>query len=99
MKSMKRQLSVAAILFALPCVAMGQGTSATCKWTAADAWIKRQAEFFDESKRDWTNDSLRTALLAAAGLTAPLKAPVNTGVQLVDSKFSLAASAPAVIDQ
>ena len=44
----------------------------TCDWKPTDAWVKRQAEFFDDSKHDWSDDTLRTALLQAAGLTAPL---------------------------
>ena len=55
---------------------------AACRWSARDAWVRRQAAFFDDSKRDWSDDTLRTALLAAAGLSAPLAAPVQTGVQV-----------------
>ncbi len=83
----------------LPAVMMGQGKTAACKWSPADAWVKRQAEFFDESKRDWTNDSLRTALLAAAGISVPLAMPVNTGVQLVGSTPKLGSSAAGMIEQ
>ena len=56
-----------------------------CSWKPSDAWVKRQAEFFDESKHDWTNDSLRAALLDAAGLKAPLKIPVQFGVRVEGS--------------
>jgi hypothetical protein len=34
------------------------------------AWYRRQREWADDSKHDWSNDSLRTALLRAAGLDA-----------------------------
>lgn len=96
---MTRRLSSTLILaLAIPAAAMGQGKAA-CKWTAQDAWVKRQAEFFDESKHDWTNDSLRNVLLAAAGITAPLAMPVNTGVQLVRSQSGLGSSASGIIDQ
>lgn len=58
------------------------GAQAACKWTPKDDWVKRQAEFFDDSKGGWSNDSLRKALLTAAGLTAPLKVPVSLGVEI-----------------
>jgi uncharacterized protein DUF6624 len=57
-------------------------TDASCRIDQTDAWVKRQAEWFDESKRDWKDDTLRTALLAAAGLTAPLKMPAQVGVHV-----------------
>jgi hypothetical protein len=80
-------------------MAGGQGKPAACKWTPADAWVRRQAEVFDESKHDWTNDSLRNALLAAAGVTLPLPMPVNSGVQLVGQRIPLGPTAPATIEQ
>ena len=70
-----------------------------CTWKPTDAWVKRQAEFFDETKHDWTNDSLRTALLAAAGLTAPLKVPANFGVQVEGREAPLGAGADAMVAQ
>src|SRR5947209_10202064 len=69
----------ATIVALLPAVVQAQ---AACKWNAKDAWVKRQAEFFDDSKHDWSDDTLRTALLRAAGLEGSLKAPVNSGVQI-----------------
>jgi hypothetical protein len=53
-----------------------------CKYSMNDAWVKRQAEYFDDAKGGWSNDTLRTALLSAAGLTAPLKVPVQLGVAI-----------------
>lgn len=55
---------------------------ASCRIDQNDAWVKRQAEWFDESKRDWKDDTLRTALISAAGLTTPLKVPVQLGVHV-----------------
>jgi len=67
---------------------------ASCAWTSRDPWVKRQAEFFDESRHDWTSDSLRTVLLSATNLAVPLKAPVNMGVDIGggDSVSAVAAS-------
>jgi hypothetical protein len=59
-----------------------KSADASCKIDQSDAWVKRQAEWFDESKRDWKDDTLRTALLSAAGLTAPLKMPAQVGVHV-----------------
>ena len=99
------------VLLAIPALVGAQANKTTrnpnqraklapdCTWRPADAWVKRQAEFFDDSKHDWTNDSLRTALLAAAGLTAPLKAPVNLGVQIEGQDQRLGATADAMVAQ
>jgi hypothetical protein len=101
-KSLRLSLAIAC---ALPLSAAAQsrgassgavGTAGQCKWSPKDAWVKRQAEFFDESKHDWSNDSLRTALLSAAGLTAPLTAPVNMGVEIVGRERQLGATADAM---
>jgi hypothetical protein len=90
--TMTRML-IAGLLLA-PAIAFGQKS---CTWKAGDAWVKRQAEFFDDSKHDWKNDSLRTVLLNASGLTSPLKAPVNTGVQIEGRPAALGATATQVI--
>ena len=76
--------------------APGGAPPAACRWSARDAWVRRQADFFDDSKRDWSDDTLRTALLAAAGLSAPLAAPVQTGVQVEGRDPALGATAGAM---
>jgi hypothetical protein len=88
-------------LLALSAVAapVGVHAQAACKWSASDAWVKRQAEFFDESKHDWTDDSLRNALLSAASLKAPLMAPVNVGVQIEGRDAPLGPGAAAMVAQ
>jgi len=67
-----------------------------CTVNSSDAWVKRQAVWFDESKHDWSNDSLRTALLAAAGLQAPLKAPVQNGVRVDGQAHTFGPTADAL---
>jgi hypothetical protein len=69
---------------------------AACTVNATDAWVKRQLLWFDESKHDWSNDSLRTALLAATGLEAPLKAPVQNGVRFDGQAHKFGPTADAV---
>lgn len=103
--------ALGALMLAIPVLAGAQANKTTrnptprarlapeCVWKPSDAWVKRQAESFDDSKHDWTNDSLRTALLAAAGLTAPLKVPVNLGVQIEGRDAPLGASADAMVAQ
>src|SRR5215467_5058136 len=95
---MTRRLA-ALLAFSTVAAPMNLSAQAVCKWSASDAWVKRQAEFFDESKHDWTNDSLRTALLSAAGLTAPLKMPVNLGVQIEGRDAALGANADEMVAQ
>jgi hypothetical protein len=57
-------------------------SGASCAINPSDPWVRRQADWFDESRHDWKDDTLRTVLLAAAGLTPPLKAPVQLGVHV-----------------
>jgi hypothetical protein len=71
--------------------------TAACKYSANDPWVKRQAEYFDDTKGGWTNDSLRTELLKAAGLTTPLRIPVQLGVQSQRRDAPLGPNADAVI--
>ena len=75
-----------------------KASAPACRVNTADAWVKRQADWFDESKDKWTNDSLRTALLAATGLTAPLKAPVQVGVHVDGHEPTMGSTADAMTD-
>jgi hypothetical protein len=108
--SIRHFTAFAAILIAMPALAGAQAQKTTrnptpraklapeCSWKPGDEWVKRQAEFFDESKHDWTNDSLRSALLAAAGLKAPLRAPVQLGVRVEGTDSAATAGAADMID-
>ena len=69
------------------------GTRAECRVNAADAWVKRQATWFDDTRHEWTNDTLRTALLAAAGIETPLRAPVQLGIRVEGREPTLGATA------
>ena len=100
---MRRTLLTLALTFAaIPTLGAQRKTAPdtkagqACKIVPSAAWVKRQAEWFDESAHAWTNDTLRTALLNAAGLTAPLTAPVQLGVQVADKTQALGESADAM---
>jgi hypothetical protein len=96
---MNRLLPFVALAVA-PLVAEGQSKpAAKCDWKPSDAWVKRQAEFFDDSKHDWSDDSLRTALLQAAGLGASLTPPVQFGVQVEGREPALGAGAAAMTER
>jgi hypothetical protein len=100
---MTRLLSLVALALA-PLAAGAQSKPAnasakTCGWTASDAWVQRQAEFFDDSKHDWSDDTLRTALLQAAGLGASITAPVQLGVQVDGRSAALGAGAAAMTER
>lgn len=100
----------AALAVAIPAVASAQAQKTTrtpaprakvataCTWKPGDEWVKRQGEFFDDSKHDWKNDSLRTALLEAAGLKEPLKVPVQFGVHVEGSDSAPPAGAAPMVD-
>ncbi|MEP6763783.1 MAG: DUF6624 domain-containing protein [Gemmatimonadaceae bacterium] len=91
-------LALSALTVARPLVA--QSTAAqrtTCAYAPSAPWVQRQALFFDDSKHTWSDDTLRTALLSAAGITGDLRAPVNYGVQFVGVEAKLGAGADAMI--
>lgn len=99
---MRRVSMIMVLTCAASSVALAQGATqraAACKFSPADPWVKRQAQWFDESKREWTNDTLRTALLAAAGLRAPLTVPVQQGVRFDGNDVALGATAGAMITE
>jgi hypothetical protein len=54
--------------------ARGSQSAANCRVDSSAAWYKRQRTWFDDSKRTWTNDTLRAALLRGAALD--MSAPV-----------------------
>lgn len=61
----------------------GKAKAATsCPVNRSAAWMKQQAAFFDDSKHDWSDDALRTKLLAAAGISAPLATPAQPGIEI-----------------
>jgi hypothetical protein len=105
---MRHLTACAALAAAIPALAGAQAQKTSrrpasparlataCAWKPSDEWVKRQAEYFDDSKHEWTNDSLRTALLAAAGLTAPLAAPVQFGVRVEGRDAPLPNAGPAL---
>jgi hypothetical protein len=99
---MTRSLSLIALALA-PLAARAQFISAKgnaqCGWKPSDAWVARQAEFFDDSKHDWSDDTLRTALLKAAGLGSALSAPVQLGVQVEGKAPPLGPSAAEMTER
>jgi hypothetical protein len=48
-------------------------------------WSKQQRAWLDDSKHDWANDSLRQALVRAAGVDASRPLAVQTGWTLLDA--------------
>lgn len=100
MKNFIRHTTAFAALIAIPAftpLAHAQRAStSSCAWKPTDAWVMRQAEFFDDSKHDWSDDAFRTELLTAANLTAPLKAPVQLGVDVEGKTHTFGPNADAV---
>ncbi|MEO7996563.1 MAG: hypothetical protein ABI852_03915 [Gemmatimonadaceae bacterium] len=70
-----------------------------CAFKPTDAWVVRQKEFFDDAGIKWSDDTLRTALLQAAGIALPLRMPVNYGVQFEGATPQLGPTAGAMIEQ
>ena len=93
-------MTLTAVALLLPAATQAQrATPASCGWKPSDAWVKRQAEFFDDSKHDWSDDTLRTALLAAAGISAPLPVPAQLGVEVEGREPALGPTADAMRDR
>jgi len=100
---MNRTLALVALAVA-PLTASAQAktsarNSPKCGWKPGDAWVLRQAEFFDDSKHDWSDDTLRTALLHAAGLDGALSAPVQLGVEIQGRSPTLGPTAAAMTER
>jgi Family of unknown function (DUF6624) len=63
---------------------LAQRTPASrCRVDTTAAWYAKQRAFLDESKRDWTNDSLRTVLLATTGTSAASPLSPQLGFHVV----------------
>lgn len=98
-----RTIAVGALsMFAVASFANAQAKAPaanSCAFKPTDAWVAKQAAFFDDAGKKWTNDTLRTALLQAAGLALPLPMPVSYGVQFDGAPPSLGPRANTMIDQ
>jgi hypothetical protein len=80
---MPRRLSIslALCLCAVQPVAAQQKRPTHCRVDTTSAWFTKQRAYLDESKHDWTNDSLRAVLLQTAGVSATEPLPLQLGVQ------------------
>jgi hypothetical protein len=90
----RRVMVMAAMsVLAVPSIGLSQGaktaaTSRVGKCALPDttkAWAKDQRAWLVEPAKDWTNDSLRTALLHAAGLDAKSALALKPGFTLKDA--------------
>jgi hypothetical protein len=76
--------------------ARGSGSFAVCRVDSSAAWFKRQRTWFGETPQKWSNDTLRTALMRAAGLNASSAVDVQWGWAVVGETHSGAADSAAV---
>lgn len=65
-----RRLAALALALALLAPNAKAQTPTRCALDTTAAWYRKQQAWVDDSKRDWSNDSLRTLLVRAAGLDA-----------------------------
>jgi hypothetical protein len=96
-------LAALSAIAAEPVVVHAQGaarakSAASCLVNRTAAWMKQQAAFFDDSKHDWSDDALRTQLLAAAGISAPLATPAQPGVEIQGREPKLGPTADVMRD-
>lgn len=75
-------------------------TGVACSLDSSAAWFAKQRVWFDDSKHVWSDDTLRTSLLRAAGLSAVAAVPVQTGREIEgDINSSAAVSDSAALAQ
>ena len=95
--TMKFALAIAAVaVTSLPLRAQAKKTAKAAGCTMPDTtmqWFKDQRAWLDDSKHAWTNDTLRQAIIKAAGLDASRPAPVEYGWTTFDAKSDPAAAA------
>jgi hypothetical protein len=108
MRSARARRGLLIALLALPSIAAAQTKpkkegkttrqiAAECKIGGHDAWITKQSEWFGEPGHPWTNDTLRAQLMEAAGLSGPLVAPAQMGVEFGNQVFANTSTAPEMV--
>jgi hypothetical protein len=89
---MRATIFSALLAVAVSAYASDARTQSSCPVEPGARWSKKQREWLDDAGRTWSNDTLRTALLRAAGLN-------GSGVQPLQLGFELEGDAPAVTSQ
>ena len=59
---------VAALLVSAPCFALAQRPDRCAPLDTSAGWYRKQHAWTNDTRHDWSNDSLRVALIRAAGL-------------------------------
>jgi hypothetical protein len=72
-------------------------TRAACVLDSSAAWFAKQRAWFDDSKHTWSNDTLRSALLRATGLSATNAVPVQAGWEIDGDLASSSATNDSVV--
>ncbi len=88
MRGRRFLVAAAMSVLAMPSIAFAQKTKSAAKCTLPDttkAWAKDQRAWLTEPTKDWTNDSLRTALLSAAGLDVKSALSLKPGFTIKDA--------------
>jgi hypothetical protein len=78
--------AISAAALALPLAAQGtpRGAPRCAMPDTTKEWFRQQRAWLDDSKHDWSNDSLRQSLMRAAGVDASRPLAVQTGWTLLD---------------
>jgi hypothetical protein len=75
-----------------------RGAAAQCKIPNSAPWIAKQNAWFGEPGQRWTDDTLRTQLMAAAGIEGLLVPPVDLGAEFRKEIFAPTPTARAMVD-
>jgi hypothetical protein len=77
-------VSLATVPLAAQKTAPKSSRAPACGIDSTAEWFKLQRAYFDESKHDWSNDTLRTLLLKSAGVDAAAPLQVQLGFTRLD---------------
>ncbi len=82
---------------ALPPQKTSRQVAAQCGITEKAAWVQKQVDWFTEPGQPWADDSLRTAMLSAAGIKGGLIMPPSLGYELSVDAFANTPTADAMV--
>jgi hypothetical protein len=89
-------IAAAIASLSLPLAAQGNRARCTMPDTTKD-WAKSQRAWLDDSKHDWSNDSLRQKLVRSAGLDPSRPAPLQLGWTTFDASKTPDSAAVAIL--
>jgi hypothetical protein len=97
----ERRLTIAVVAASIAMTTAGAQKAPACKVDSTASWFVKQREWLDDSKHSWTDDTVRTKLLRAAGIEGTRQTPLQMGWEIQDGAMPapLNADESAVVTQ